>query len=69
MWLTAGDPLLRRLTSKIVSARPAQSVPVAQKGRQKKGKNGTPAESGTATPVGNLWEVELEDTIVFPEGE
>lgn len=55
---------------------PAKAAPVAQKGRAKKKKGGTstpatPAESGTATPAepeGVLWEVMLEDTVLFPEG-
>lgn len=61
----------------------AKTAPVAQKGRaKKKTKSGsatpaTPAESGTATPTtpaepaepeGKLWEVMLEDTVLFPEG-
>lgn len=62
-------------------AEPARAAPVAQKGRakQKKPKSGsatpaTPAESGTATPAepaepeGALWELVLEDTVLFPEG-
>jgi alanyl-tRNA synthetase/misacylated tRNA(Ala) deacylase len=55
---------------------PASAAPLAQKGREKKKNKSaaatpseTPGGSGTATPVGKLWEVELEDTVVFPEGE
>jgi hypothetical protein len=51
------------------------------KGIEKKDKNGsmnaTPGGSGTTTPaveatgevVGKLWELELEDTVCFPEGK
>lgn len=78
-----GDPLLRRLTTKITSAKPAPilAVPMQKgKGIKKKDKNGstngTPGGSGTTTPaveatteiIGKLWEVELEDTVCFPEG-
>ncbi|KAL1407111.1 hypothetical protein Q8F55_006525 [Vanrija albida] len=64
------DPLLRTLTRRVVAAHPAPDVPLAQKGRDRK--KATPsssaAPSGAATPTGALWEVELEDTVIFPEG-
>lgn len=60
-------------------AEPAKAAPVAQKGRAKKKKSAasstpTPTTSGAATPAepaapdGQLWDVVLEDTVLFPEG-
>ncbi|TXT05025.1 hypothetical protein VHUM_03845 [Vanrija humicola] len=69
------DPLLRSLNSRVVAARPASDAPLAQKGRDRKKKGSeassaatSAAPSGAATPTGKLWEVELEDTVIFPEG-
>lgn len=71
--LKPGDPLLQSLTTRVVSAVPAAAPPLAQKGRQKKKGSATSSVNGTgantpAEPQGKLWEVELEDTIIFPEG-
>lgn len=79
--LMTGDPLLKCLRTRVVSARPAAiAEPPAAKGRAKqKKKDNIPADSssttpngtgGTTTPVdkGVLWDVELEDTVIFPEG-
>lgn len=71
-----GDPLLKSLTSRVVATRPASDAPLAQKGRDRKKKASSEASSaatsaapsGAATPTGKLWEVELEDTVIFPEG-
>ncbi|WVQ82561.1 hypothetical protein IAT38_004690 [Cryptococcus sp. DSM 104549] len=69
------DPLLRHLRTKVHAAREAAiAAPPAPKGKgnMKKG-----PKSGTSTPKveengekekGKLWEVELEDTVIFPEG-
>ena len=77
-----GDPLLRRLRTKVVSARPTSiAAPPLAKGKEKK-KKSTPSASGSSSPAsvpngangatteseGKLWEVELEDTVIFPEG-
>lgn len=67
------------MTSRVYATAPAAAPPLAQKGRhlKKKGASATstpadtPHGSGSATPVvppGKLWEVELDDTVVFPEG-
>ncbi|BEJ14469.1 hypothetical protein CspHIS471_0402360 [Cutaneotrichosporon sp. HIS471] len=69
------DPLLQELTTRVVSVAPASTAPLAQKGRAKKKDKGSATSSvnvtGANTPVehGKLWEVELEDTIIFPEGK
>ncbi|KAK4686478.1 hypothetical protein P7C73_g3642, partial [Tremellales sp. Uapishka_1] len=63
------DPLLRTLRTTVHSASPAAfAVPPPQKGKANKKKVETPAASESPTPVGKLWEVELMDTVIFPEG-
>ncbi|CAK9787326.1 ThrRS/AlaRS common domain-containing protein [Cutaneotrichosporon oleaginosum] len=68
------DPLLQALTTRVVSVAPAAAPPLAQKGRAKKKDKGSAASSATGTGAntpaeqGKLWEVELEDTVIFPEG-
>lgn len=56
--MCAGDPLLRELTSTVVSSRAAQAPP--QPKRAKKDKNAPHVEA--------LVEVILHDTVLFPEG-
>ncbi|GMK58704.1 hypothetical protein CspeluHIS016_0601460 [Cutaneotrichosporon spelunceum] len=70
------DPLLQELTTRVVSVAVSAAPPLAQKGRaKKKDKSSSSAASsingtGANTPAeqGKLWEVELEDTVIFPEG-
>lgn len=64
-----GDPLLSRLRTRIVSCQPASLTTAPPQGKAKKKgyKLDTPSEA--ATPTGTLWEVQTEDTVVFPEGE
>ena len=73
----SGDPLLRKLRTKVVSVRPASlAAPPVSKGKEKKKKANGAAPSasttnGTSTPTepeGKLWEIEVEDTVIFPEG-
>ncbi|ORY22131.1 hypothetical protein BCR39DRAFT_552207, partial [Naematelia encephala] len=64
------DPLLRRMTTRVVAVRPAAlAAPPAQRGKANKKKPvekvEEPSNEGT---VGGLWEVETEDTVIFPEG-
>lgn len=70
-----GDPLLRELRTRIVSAQPAQiTAPPAQKGKNLKrraateahGLGNTGAEGAKEGTV--LWEVVTDDTVIFPEG-
>ncbi|KAL7420208.1 hypothetical protein Q5752_005175 [Cryptotrichosporon argae] len=58
------NPLLRTLRTTVLAVRPAKALPV-QKGREKQKK-----DKGEATPTasGALWEVEVNDTVIFPEG-
>ncbi len=67
--------MLQELTSRVASVTPAAAPPLAQKGRAKKKDKSSAASSvngtGVNTPAeqGKLWEVELEDTVIFPEGK
>lgn len=81
-----GDPLLRRLRSKVVSSKIASiAAPPPAKGKEKEKKKKAITDTittGASTsapnvnggnqtpgkPLGKLWEVELEDTVIFPEG-
>ncbi|WWD22741.1 hypothetical protein CI109_107234 [Kwoniella shandongensis] len=77
------DPLLRSLRTTVHSAREATiaapPIPKGKVGSKKKSATSTSTTtSGNATPVtngggdktkeGKLWEVELNDTVIFPEG-
>lgn len=53
-----GDPLLRELTTTVVSCRQAQAVPQPKRAKKEK----------SAAPVEPLIELILHDTVLFPEG-
>lgn len=60
------DPLRRTLESRIVSVKPsAPAPPPAKSGKRAKA---TDAPAALAPVTGRVFEVELEDTVLFPEG-
>ncbi|KAM0791549.1 hypothetical protein ACM66B_005997 [Microbotryomycetes sp. NB124-2] len=65
------DPLLTELVTKVVRCAKRQAAPASTAAsKQSKGKN---KSSGAATPTSQQgpveeWEIELEDTVLFPEG-
>ncbi|WWC97509.1 hypothetical protein V866_004392 [Kwoniella sp. B9012] len=63
------DPLLRSLKTRIHAVKEA-SIKTAPppKGKGNKKKNDTPQETAKAEDRGKLYEVELLDTVIFPEG-
>ena len=68
-----GDPLLRQLRTRIISAERANiAAPPAQKGKSTKRRAATDAHGLGNTGAGKegtvLWEVVTEDTVIFPEG-
>jgi hypothetical protein len=70
----SGDPLLRHLRTRIVSAEQAKiAAPPPQKGKNKTRRAATDLHGiGNTTSEGRegtvLWEVVTEDTVIFPEG-
>ena len=70
-----GDPLLRKLKTRVISAEKATiAAPPAQKGKSTKRRAATDAHGLGNTVAGEakegtvLWEVVTEDTVIFPEG-
>ncbi|ODN73823.1 hypothetical protein L202_07349 [Cryptococcus amylolentus CBS 6039] len=64
------DPLLHKMRTKVYAAREASvTAPPPPKGKAKQ-KKGAALVNGDAKPEekGKLWEVELLDTVIFPEG-
>ncbi|RXK39145.1 hypothetical protein M231_03650 [Tremella mesenterica] len=64
------DPLLRTLRTKVISSQLAKvTAAPPQKGRGKK-KGGASIEETQEKTItsGTLWEVQTEDTVIFPEG-
>lgn len=59
------DSYLRTLSTRVISCRPVQLLPP----KAEKGKTAAKiATEGEVRDVKNEYEVELEDTIIFPEG-
>ena len=62
------DPYLRQLNGvEIVAARKAVQEK-AKDSRKKKPKGDVKEEKAEQLPEGEIWEVELKDTVLFPEG-
>jgi misacylated tRNA(Ala) deacylase len=60
------DPLRRSLASRVISVKPSAPAPAPAKSGKRSKATDAPAE--LAPVVGRVFEVELEDTVLFPEG-
>lgn len=59
------DPNARELETLVVRCKKQEAVPIARSNGKEKGKQ----KAGKAVPTEELYEIELLDTVLFPEGK